>query len=385
MSLSCLMQVLLDYSAKAASLARTIREDETLFALLVEEKTGDSKNVRFTQDFKTLSDVLIQQALCSLIDKQFPALRGRVYGEEQAVFSNTVGEQITVAVQSNEEATAALLAQVLNGNNTAAAALAHEVHRSDVTSGVSVSSALPALPLENLAIWIDPIDSTAEYIKGDDKQANHAGRGLQCVTVLLGVFDTTDGRPVAGVVHQPFAAPPPACRGGDSPLRGPVLWGVCGDTNNLLSSSDLQARLSDVALERVSVSSSEKEEILQCLTAAGVQTVPAAGAGYKALIVIDDQVQAYVCSKPSTYMWDTCAPHAILISIGGGVIPYTSLELFSRDPAPDASLHQLKYVEATHPGGDISPYCNAGGVVAYRSFACLVALAKILFPNSDSQ
>ena len=44
------------------------------------------------------------------------------------------------------------------------------------------------------------------------------------------------------------------------------------------------------------------------------------GAGYKILCVVDGQVGAYLLSKPSTFKWDTCAPHAILNSLGGGLI-----------------------------------------------------------------
>lgn len=70
MSMNLLVQRLLDFSAKAVSIARKIREDKVLFSLLVEEKTGDGKNQRFSQDFKTLADVLIQQTLCDMISKK---------------------------------------------------------------------------------------------------------------------------------------------------------------------------------------------------------------------------------------------------------------------------------------------------------------------------
>ncbi|XP_018027852.1 inositol polyphosphate 1-phosphatase [Hyalella azteca] len=376
MSLSSLLQVLVDFSAKAASIAQTIREDKELFSLLVEEKTGKSKNIRFDQDFKTLADVLIQQTLCDVINKQFPALKGRVYGEEQACFKNTMGETITVAVQADASSTAALLAQVLNGNEKAADALAQEVHK-ELKRDVLVSSALPTVPLEELAIWIDPIDSTAEYIKGNELTNGVTRRGLQCVTVLLGVFNTTDGRPIAGVVNQPFAAAP---ANGTESAATSVVWGVCGGDNSLSNATSLASRL-----RCVSVSSSESDGVIERLAAAGIETLPAAGAGYKALVVINSQVQAYVCSKASTYMWDTCAPHAVLLSLGGGIIPFTSLEQFARDLPPDASQHQLKYVEARSGGSDISLYCNSGGVVAYRNLDTLIALAKIIFPSTAAK
>ena len=70
MSIQTLVQVTLDFSEKAAVIAQSIREDDQLFQLLVEEKTGATKNERFTQDFKTLADVVIQQLLCHQIKEK---------------------------------------------------------------------------------------------------------------------------------------------------------------------------------------------------------------------------------------------------------------------------------------------------------------------------
>lgn len=50
-------------SEKAANIARLIRQNEYLFPLLIQEKTGDESNPRFVKDFKTLADVLIQETI----------------------------------------------------------------------------------------------------------------------------------------------------------------------------------------------------------------------------------------------------------------------------------------------------------------------------------
>ena len=70
MNLLELLRVILDFSEQASVIARSIREDQTLFKLLVEEKKGETKNERFTHDFKTLADVLIQQLLASVVVKK---------------------------------------------------------------------------------------------------------------------------------------------------------------------------------------------------------------------------------------------------------------------------------------------------------------------------
>lgn len=50
-------------------------------------------------------------------------------------------------------------------------------------------------------------DSTAQYIQGQKSKPDEHGvvyEGLQCVTVLIGVYQVDTGLPIAGVVFQPF-------------------------------------------------------------------------------------------------------------------------------------------------------------------------------------
>ena len=61
--LKSLVLEVLKVSEKAASLARIVRSEESLFELLVQEKKGDQSNKRFVQDFKTLADVLVQETV----------------------------------------------------------------------------------------------------------------------------------------------------------------------------------------------------------------------------------------------------------------------------------------------------------------------------------
>ena len=61
--------------------------------------------------------------------------------------------------------------------------------------------------LSDLAVWIDPIDATSQYIKGGQglEEEGVPTKGLPVVTVLLGAFLKSSGQPVLGVVNQPFA------------------------------------------------------------------------------------------------------------------------------------------------------------------------------------
>ena len=72
-------------SEKAACVARACRREPQLFELLVEEKTGQDKNEKFSQDFKTLADVLIQETVRHDLGKKFPKLKVRTSCYHQTV------------------------------------------------------------------------------------------------------------------------------------------------------------------------------------------------------------------------------------------------------------------------------------------------------------
>lgn len=50
-------------------------------------------------------------------------------------------------------------------------------------------------------------DATQEYIKAETqrKYPKICASGLECVTVLLGMYDKGNGKPLAGVINQPFS------------------------------------------------------------------------------------------------------------------------------------------------------------------------------------
>ena len=53
------------------------------------------------------------------------------------------------------------------------------------------------------------LDSTSEYVNGvwetdNNKTEGIITSGLQCVTSLIGVFDTRTGLPLIGIANQPF-------------------------------------------------------------------------------------------------------------------------------------------------------------------------------------
>lgn len=111
-----LLRLLLQVAEKAANVARVCRQEAPLFQLLVQEKTGDDKNKKFVQDFKTLADVVIQEMIrhdvgaqvrVTTVNRppiawwivtffssrvQFPEMVGFIHGEESNKFENGLGK-----------------------------------------------------------------------------------------------------------------------------------------------------------------------------------------------------------------------------------------------------------------------------------------------------
>ena len=86
-----------------------------------------------------------------------------------------------------------------------------------------------------------------------------------------------------------------------------------------------------------------------------------AGCGYKLLCVIDKMADIFVLTKPSSYKWDTCGPHAILKSLGGNVISYFD------------SNKEIKYNKIAGAKDQFS-CCNENGIIGCYSSSVLTSL-----------
>ncbi|EFA12380.1 inositol polyphosphate 1-phosphatase [Tribolium castaneum] len=337
-----LLQELIIVSEKAANIARLCRQNQHLFTLLIQKKSEKEANSRFVEDFKTLADVLIQQLVQHDIGAKFPALKSSIFGEETNTFRNKLGDSITVEIKDNQQATANLLRIVLNQDSEAADLLSHEVHKKiSLPTQTRQNPSIEFTLSDEIGIWIDPIDSTAEYINGIEEITNGVSTsGLKCVTVLIGVFDKRAGLPVVGVINQPF-------------VESACFWGHALETNLPPAPAPTKS---------VCVSSSENREVLTKLTSNGYNLIEASGAGYKILTVITGQADAYILTKDTTFKWDTCGPHAILRAQGGDIVVF-------RD-ALNGVKTTVTYTE--------EKLCNSGGIIAYRSVEVLNDLIKIL-------
>ncbi|KAM9037164.1 inositol polyphosphate 1-phosphatase [Sarcophilus harrisii] len=394
--MSEILRELVYVSEKAANIARACRQQESLFQLLIEEKKEGEKNKKFINDFKTLADVLVQEVIKQNMGNKFPGLENHIYGEESNEFTNELGEKITVKVCPTEEETAQLLSKVLNGNKLASEALAQVVHQDISFDDPSLDLVQIDIPQDIMGMWVDPIDSTYQYIKGSADIKPNQGIfpcGLQCVTILIGVYDRQTGVPLIGVINQPFASQDVKTLR----WKGQYFWGLSymdcnvhslqlsnenGNDGEAASQLAEKANCEPKFTQHFSavISTSEKDTIKAALSnICGENVYGAAGAGYKSLCVVQGLVDVYIFSEDTTFKWDSCAAHAILKSIGGGMVDLK--ECLKRNPDTGLDLPYLLYNVDNQGATGVDRWANKGGLVAYRSQRRLETFLNVLITN----
>ena len=160
--------------------------------------------------------------------------------------------------------------------------------------------------------------------------------------------------------------------------RGKHFWGVsCGDVNVCSLSRPAGRSEGGQGLTAV-LSSSEKGLVKDSLTSlcGPDKLMYASGAGYKILCVIQGLADVYVLSEGSTFKWDSCAPHALLRALGGGVVDLTK-SLQSNSGAQDHQM-ELTYHQPYAECKGADRWANHGGLVAYRDSSQLRSILGAL-------
>ncbi|XP_022617516.1 inositol monophosphatase 3 [Seriola dumerili] len=153
------------------------------------------------------------------------------------------------------------------------------------------------VPAESITVWIDPLDATQEYTENLVKYVTT----MVCVAL--------DGKPVIGVIHQPFTEF--------------TAWAFVGQGSNMRPRSSYSVSPPSVIVSR-SHSGKVKNYIHDAFGNSTTIT-EAGGAGYKVLSLLDmpahemgsiDQADVYV---HTTFIkkWDICAGAALLNALGG--------------------------------------------------------------------
>ncbi|CAL8111630.1 unnamed protein product [Orchesella dallaii] len=197
----------------------------------------------------------------------------------------------------------------------------------------SVPEKLLSISEENVVIWVDPLDGTQEFTKG---LVGH-------VTTLIGI--AVDARPVGGVIHQPFYEA--------DGVKGRTMYGIpeVGHGGFTVTPPPEGKRI--ITTTR-SHSNQRVEATLAALQPDEILRV--GGAGHKAVLLIEGRAHAYVFASPGCKKWDTCAPEAVLVSIGG--------ILTDMDGIPYRYSKDVEHVNqggllATAPGVDHSWYLKS--------------------------
>ncbi|XP_053603888.1 inositol polyphosphate 1-phosphatase [Plodia interpunctella] len=328
--MATLLEVLIQASEKAASIARSccLEENEHL---LVAEKCERDANARFDKDFKTIADVLAQESAKTEIATRYPELAQHVRGEECSEIGG-----VSIKLEENVVKTAEILSGLvpLKVAERMAAAAHNDV---DILLH-DLPKELPPIDIADLGVWIDPIDATAEFIAGVRGEAD-ADHGLPCVTVLIGAFRRSTGEPVIGVINQPFF------RGN----KGRILWGISYEDYKAWGCSDKDIHTNT---NTVLMSGAENQDIIEKVKKSGWEVMSLPGAGNKLMKVALGEAAMYIVSKGTTFRWDTCAPHAILRAKGGDLITYTNKSPITYN-VPESDNMQT--------------YCNSGGIIAYTN------------------
>ncbi|KAL3075966.1 hypothetical protein niasHT_037219 [Heterodera trifolii] len=149
-------------------------------------KIVDKDQTGLMEDLQTEADRSAQMMIERSLREKFGE-NLTIVGEEEITSPSTPFELLQSLPPSHH------LHIFFKDNDAIEAVPSLEVLRSDK----KVPDELRQIELQDFVVWIDPLDGTSEFTKSKDNRAL-----LRQVTVLIGI--TYNGRPVAGVVHQPF-------------------------------------------------------------------------------------------------------------------------------------------------------------------------------------
>lgn len=159
--------------------------------------------------------------------------------------------------------------------------------------------------LANPRVWcVDPLDDTKGYIQGGTT-----------FTVIIGLAE--HGRPILGVVYQPFTQKLYFAQQG----RGAFMIDHLGNQTPLHVSS--KESIDDaVILLSNSRAGQYGGRITQSLPRAVIKRQ---SGSIKTCLVASGEADAFICPRESPMMdWDLCGPEAILIEAGGSLTHFNS-------------------------------------------------------------
>ncbi|XP_072017922.1 inositol monophosphatase 3-like [Amphiura filiformis] len=154
------------------------------------------------------------------------------------------------------------------------------------------------VPIEDVTIWIDPLDATKEYTE----------ELLHYVTVMVCV--AVNGKPTIGVIHKPFAKEDE----GDSSMSW--AWVGKGHSTNLNTPVKKATAETDPKIIVSRSHAGSVKEVAQQSFGKDTEVIPAGGAGFKTLALFQGKADAYIHTT-LIKKWDICAGNALLHEFSG--------------------------------------------------------------------
>jgi 3'-phosphoadenosine 5'-phosphosulfate (PAPS) 3'-phosphatase len=166
-----------------------------------------------------------------------------------------------------------------------------------VCEGLETPEELRDVAMEDVCVFIDPVDATLAFVQA---------KTLDAVQTLIGI--SYKGRAVAGAIGLPFHEGTPVV----SSLVGAGVAGLPAQTRK---SEDIPA-----VGATLTSSANPKDPVVIAAEAIVGQAVrvPRSGAGNKMLAVARGDAEVTVLNRISS-LWDTCAPEAMVTALGGTV------------------------------------------------------------------
>lgn len=158
---------------------------------------------------------------------------------------------------------------------------------------------LASVKEDDVVVWVDPLDGTAEYTQGL----------LDHVTVLIGI--AVNGKAVGGIIHQPFYNYE---KEDDFSKLGRTMWGIVG-----VGGYGIEHKQPPENKRIITTTRSHSNQLINSTIAAlkPDEVLRVGGAGHKVLLLIEGKAHAYVFPSKGCKKWDTCAPEALLHAFGG--------------------------------------------------------------------
>ncbi|EFN86540.1 3'(2'),5'-bisphosphate nucleotidase 1 [Harpegnathos saltator] len=252
-------------------------------------------------DLQTEADRSAQKCIIASLSKQFPNIT--IIGEEEP--SSCVVPSEWIVTEADQE--------VLK--------LKLPVHLEDINP-------------KDVCIWVDPLDGTAEYTQGL----------VEHVTVLVGIAIGTTA--IGGVIHQPYY------KNDKSGSLGRTLWGIDG-----AGFGGFAPKPPPEGKRIITTTRSHSDGIVQSAISSlnPDDIVRVGGAGHKVILLLEGKAHAYVFASRGCKRWDTCAPEAVLRSIGGVL---TDLYGERYPYNPETTYANVRGVLATAPGQSHQWYLN---------------------------